>query len=135
MAPLAIAIADQYAPLCQDAINRIRQVAHGLNDEGFIWVRSGSGHMNAPRRQLENEQRVVRDQSASGPDLGREKVCRDKGGPMCTKKRAPTARPLATGWDAFYLQDARDRCSSHAMAVPTRNTVRIASIEVAGVLR
>jgi hypothetical protein len=34
--------------LWQDAINRIRQVAHGLNDEGFIWVRVGAGHMDAP---------------------------------------------------------------------------------------
>jgi len=97
------------ASLYQDAINRIRQVAHRLHDEGFVWVRRGSGHMNAPRLQLEHEQRVVRHQSASGPDLGREKVCRYKGGPMCSKKRAPTARPLATGWDAFCLQDARDR--------------------------
>jgi hypothetical protein len=37
-APLPIAIADQYASVCQDAINRFRQVAHDLNDEGFIRV-------------------------------------------------------------------------------------------------
>jgi len=72
-APLAMAIADQFASLYQDAINRIRQVAHGLHDERFIWVRVESCHTNAPRLQLENEQRGVRHQSASGLELGREK--------------------------------------------------------------
>jgi hypothetical protein len=58
-APLPVAIADQHTSLWQDAINRIRQVAHGLNDEGFIWVRGGAGHMNPPRLQLEHKQGVV----------------------------------------------------------------------------
>jgi hypothetical protein len=47
-APLPIAIADQHASVCQDAINRIRQVAHRLNDEGFIRVRCAAGHADAP---------------------------------------------------------------------------------------
>ena len=107
-APLPIAIADQYASVRQDAINRIRQVAHGLSDEGFIRVR-GAGHMDAPRRQLENEQGVLRHRSARGPDLRRERVCRHEGRPMRAEKRAPGGRPLATGWDTFRFQDGCDR--------------------------
>ena len=42
-APLPIAITDQIASVRQNAINRICQVAHGLNDEGFIWVWGGAG--------------------------------------------------------------------------------------------
>ena len=72
--------------------------------------------MDAPRLQLEHEQGVERHQSARGPDLSGEKVGRHEGGPMRAEKRAPGGRPRATGWDAFCLQDARNRGSSHAMA-------------------
>ena len=34
--PLAVPIANQHAPVCQDAVNRIRQAADGLQYEGFI---------------------------------------------------------------------------------------------------
>ena len=36
--PLAVPIANQHTPIYQDAVNRIRQAADGLHNEGFIRV-------------------------------------------------------------------------------------------------
>jgi hypothetical protein len=38
--PLPVAIADQHTTARQYAVNRIRQVAHRLNDESFVGMAS-----------------------------------------------------------------------------------------------
>ena len=48
----------------------------------------------------------VRHQPSCGPDFGREKVGRHKGGPMRSEKRAPRGRPLTTGWDAVRFAES-----------------------------
>jgi hypothetical protein len=65
--PFTVTIADHYATTRQYAVNRIRQVTHGLSDEGFARVPSGAGHVDSPRVQLNHEDRVIRHQSTSGP--------------------------------------------------------------------
>jgi hypothetical protein len=70
-APLPIAIADQYASVRQDAINRIRHDRAWLEQRRLHPVRGGAHHVHPPRRQLEDKQRVVRHQSARGPDFRR----------------------------------------------------------------
>ena len=40
-APLAITIADQHAMRVEASVGVLRQVTHGLDEEGFIWMRGG----------------------------------------------------------------------------------------------
>ncbi len=58
--PLPIAVAYQHATVGQDTVNRIRQAAYGLHQEGLIGRRSGVRHVDTPRVQLDDEECVVR---------------------------------------------------------------------------
>lgn len=45
--PLAVPIANQHAPICQDAVDRIRHAAHGLHHESFTMWQPPQGIMQA----------------------------------------------------------------------------------------
>jgi len=73
--------------------------------------------------QLNDEERVVRHQSAGGPHLRREKICRHDRGPMGTQERPPGDRPLTTGRDALSFQNARNCRASDAMTHVLQRTL------------
>ena len=91
---------DQHTTARQCPVDRIGQVTHGLNDECFVRAPRGAGHVDSPRRRLDNGRGVARHQPSHSPHLRQ---------PMRAEKCAPGRRPLATGWDALSFQDVRNR--------------------------
>jgi hypothetical protein len=66
----------------QDAINRIGHVSDGLQHESFVGNRCGTDDVNTPTRELDDEERVIRDQPTRRPDPGGEEVGRSHGWPV-----------------------------------------------------
>lgn len=60
-APFAITIADQHAIRVEAAVGVFRQVAHGLDEEGFIRMRGGPQNLDPTRVEFDHKHRVVGD--------------------------------------------------------------------------
>src|SRR5216684_480181 len=57
------------------------------------------------RLEFDDKERVVRDQAADGPHLGREEVCGDDRAPMGGEKRTPGHRALRHGANPLAPED------------------------------
>jgi hypothetical protein len=81
-APFGISIADQDPVAPEDTVIRAGQHTSDLEHEGVIRMRRRSHQMHASRLQLDDKERVVRDQSADGPQLGGEEIRRGDRAPV-----------------------------------------------------
>jgi hypothetical protein len=93
-----------------------RSTPGDLAHERVIRTRRGSHKMHAPRLEIDDKERVVRDQAADGPHLGREEVCGRDRAPVRGEKRAPRHRPLRHRAHPVGSEDAGDRGTGDAMA-------------------
>ena len=114
-APLGIAIADQ-GPVAPEAPvicggEHPRDLAH----EGVIRMRRRAHEMHASGRQLDDEERVVRDQPAGRPHFRCEEIRGGDHAPMRGQKRAPRPRPLRHRTDSGGSKDHGDRGSGDTM--------------------
>ncbi len=73
-AELAVAVEDQEPLLPQESIDAVGQIARDLLHEVFVGVRSAADDLDGSSGEVDDEERVVGDEPASGPDLGREEV-------------------------------------------------------------
>ena len=87
-----------------------------LNHEGLVRMWRASDHLHPPRPHLQQKRHVIRHQTATGPDLGGEKVGRHQRWPMRLQERAPHHRALTTRRDASRAQNSRDRSAADSMA-------------------
>ena len=94
-AELRIAIHDQVAFTVKKTIFRIGQVSGNDFHPGLIWIRCASGQVNAARLQLHDEQQVIGDQPASGPDFDGGKVDRRQYVPVRFEERGPGGLALS----------------------------------------
>ncbi len=113
-APLRIAIADQESAGAKD-VAVARQASERLHHEGVVRVRRRAQHVHAPRVQLDDKRRVVRQQSAMGPHFSGEEVGRQERRPVRAHEGPPRRWALAAGRNDRRLQDARDRRAPDVM--------------------
>ena len=76
LAELGISVHDQVSLSIEKADFCIGQIPGNLLHPPFMWIQRAAREMNAAGLQLHNKQQVIRDQSASGPDLNGRKVDR-----------------------------------------------------------
>jgi hypothetical protein len=122
-APFGISIADQDPVAPEDTVIRAGQHTSDLEHEGVIRMRRRSHQMHASRLQLDDKERVVRDQTADGPQLGGKEIRRGDRAPVGGQKRAPGHRPLRNGANPVGLQDRGDRGSGDAMPEVRQGTL------------
>ena len=81
-APLAIPVADQHRRCVDHTILGHRQCAGDLLHEQCLGMRRGSEDLHAAGSQVDDEHRVVRDQTAPRPHFGREEIGASNRAPM-----------------------------------------------------
>ena len=68
------AIANQHRAWVENTVDVVGQMAHGLQHEGFVWMRRGTNDVLSSGLQLDYKQRVVRDKPTNGPHFSGEEV-------------------------------------------------------------
>jgi hypothetical protein len=74
---------------------RICHLPRNLEHEGFVRMRRTGDDLDAPRVEFDHEDRVVRDEAAERPHLGREEVRRHERSPMRSCATTSAARRSA----------------------------------------
>ena len=98
LTPLRIAIADQYPVVYEGPlIGKYERAGHLLHEEG-VGMRRGAQNLHVATRQIEDEERVVRDETRGCPDLGGEEVGAGDGASVGLEKGAPGGGRLGDGW-------------------------------------
>jgi len=100
-APFSIAIANQHRARVQNTVDVVGEMPHGLQHEGFVWMRRGTNDVHAPGLKLDYKQSVVRDEPTHGPHLGGEEVGSDECRPVRLHKRPPWCRALPSRRNAM----------------------------------
>jgi len=109
---LAVAIDDEEAAAAKKSVALRREASRNLSHEVPVRVRRDAGDLNRAGRVGDDEQDVVGDESACGPDLGREEVRRR------SRRHAPggtSATMSARRWaHTVVFQRLGDRRPSYA---------------------
>jgi hypothetical protein len=100
--PLAITVADQKSRFLQQTVG-ICHLPRNLEHECFVRMRRTGHDLDAPRVEFDHEDRVVRDEAAERPHLGREEVRRHE--------RSPMRSPLGGMPSAFRTAAMVDRAT------------------------
>ncbi len=79
-------------------------------------VGRGPEHVDAPGGEVDDEDRVIRDEAPPRPDLRRKEIRPGDGAPMRSEKRLPRGGPLRDRGQARRLQDPPNRRAAHAVA-------------------
>jgi tetratricopeptide (TPR) repeat protein len=108
-APFPVAVADQDSSIAEHPVGCIRDRPAHLPHEGLVRVRRGPDNPDSSRMQFDHKQRVVGDEPADGPDLGREEIRRDNRAPVRTQKRLPRRLALTAWRNPSLLEDRGDR--------------------------
>jgi hypothetical protein len=116
IAPLPIPIADQNVWRVHRTIVAHRQRPDDLLHEQRLGMRGGPEDLHAAGGQVDDEHRVVRDQSAPRPDFRRKEIGAGNTAPVRFQKRLPRRRALRDRRQARRLQDPPNGRAPHAMA-------------------
>jgi len=89
----------------------VGNVSSGLQHPGFTRVRGETNQMFSPCCQFHEEQQVISDQPAFGPDHDRGEVNGGQHIPVCLEEALPDRPPAPIGcrFDAVRLQNVADR--------------------------
>src|SRR5580765_3822107 len=86
--------------IAEQSVVRGRTRPTDLSHEQLVGMRGGSDNLDAARREVDHEERVVGHQAAPRPHFRREDVGAGDCAPMCAQERLPRGRPLWNGWQA-----------------------------------
>ena len=115
VSPLGVAVADQDPASRQGAVVCSDHGSRSLMHEQRVRMAGRAENLHPSGRQVDDEEGVVRDQAAQGPDLRGEEVSTRDGAPVSAQERLPGGRAPWHGWQSVGLEDACNRRTSDAV--------------------